>query len=94
MDAEEVDADADGQQAEEVDDDGRARLDEEDGLPAEMKFGIGLDLEPGFGRLRRGVGDGVEASAGGEEEEERDEAFHQRFRHSMLKFIYTNGALI
>ena len=79
LDAEEVRADADGQQAEEVDNDGRARLDEEDGLCAEMKFGIGLDLEPGFGRLRRGIRNRVEASAGGEEdegEEEREETFH------------------
>lgn len=81
LDAEEVDADTDGQQAEEVDDDGCTRLDEEDRLPAEMKFGIGLDLEPGLGRLRRDVGERVEASAGGEEEEgeeEREDAFHER----------------
>ena len=84
LDAEEVRADADGQQAEEVDDDGRAWLDEEDRLPAKMKFGVRLDLEPGLGRLRRGVGNRVEASAGGEEDE-GEEAFHGISFYAMIE---------
>jgi hypothetical protein len=55
-------------------------LNEDDRLPAELNFGVRLDLEPGLWGLRRRIGNGVQASAGGEEdegEEEREEAFHE-----------------
>jgi len=73
-DAQEVEADGNGQHAEEVDDGGGAGLNEDDRLCAEVESRVGLHDQPRTRGLRRVVGDRVQASAGGQEEESREES--------------------
>jgi len=66
LDGEKVYAHTNRQQPQQVYDQAGAGLDDIDDLRAELELAKGLNVQPGFRRLRRAVGDGFKWSAGGQ----------------------------